>query len=798
MCIICQTFRAPDAPCDYANLSEQALLFEGSDAVASTATPYTIAVGDSFEGNIETNADQDWIRINLQAGTSYTIDMTGSGEGPVYDSYLRLLDASGVEITYNDDGGFGTDSRITFTATSTGTYYIEASSFDGSYAGGYLLTATEVVPLTTFSADQIALQLTDGYWNDSGRERRAFDVAPGGTLNVDISGLTPEGQTLATYALEVWSQTTGILFDTNPAPEAIFHITMDDWDSGAYCSSVTSGTDIVSSFVNVSTDWLISEGSGLVSYSFQTYIHELGHALGLGHAGNYNGSATYGTDNHYLNDSWQATVMSYFSQTENTYIDATYAYVMTPMIADILAMQDLYGTAIGLRTGNTTYGDNSNAGGIYTEISQMQAAGTLTEFVTMTIVDQGGFDTLDLRSDSSDVWVDLRPEGISDIYGGYGVLSIARGTVLEQVFTGSGHDFVQGNDADNVVYGGLGRDTLAGGSGNDSLYGDGDDDTIYLGVGDDFVGGGAGNDAIYGGAGRNTIHGGLGNDTVQGGTGADQIFGGDGRNQLLGNDGNDTITAGGLGDLIGGGVGNDALYGGVGADSIYGGTGNDIIGAGAGADLIYGTAGYNQIYSGTGADTVYGGSGADVIFGDGAGVNQLFGNDGNDTITAGSSGDFIAGGIGNDSLYGGVGNDTIYLGAGNDFVGGGAGNDLIYAGAGSNTIYGGVGDDTITAGTGRDLMVGSVGADVFVFTSAANIGLGAGRDVISDFTAGVDHINLAALHLTFIGQAAFGGVAGQLRSIAGFVTGDINGDGLSDFTIELTDAGALGANSFIL
>jgi hypothetical protein len=35
------------------------------------------------------------------------------------------------------------------------------------------------------------------------------------------------------------------------------------------------------------------------SYSFQTYVHEIGHALGLGHGGPYNGSASYGLDNLY-------------------------------------------------------------------------------------------------------------------------------------------------------------------------------------------------------------------------------------------------------------------------------------------------------------------------------------------------------------------------------------------------------------------------------------------------------------------------------------------------------------------
>ena len=46
----------------------------------------------------------------------------------------------------------------------------------------------------------------------------------------------------------------------------------------------------------------------------------IGHAIGLVHAGEYNGSAHFGVDNLYGNDSWQMSIMSYFDQAENTYV----------------------------------------------------------------------------------------------------------------------------------------------------------------------------------------------------------------------------------------------------------------------------------------------------------------------------------------------------------------------------------------------------------------------------------------------------------------------------------------------
>lgn len=301
-----------------------------------------------------------------------------------------------------------------------------------------------------YTNEQIAYQLTDGFWNKEGEPTRQFDVPVGGTITVNLSGLTQKGQFYASYALDMWSDVTGLQFVTTRGQADIM---FDDWDSGAYAySNLNPDGSIDQSFVNVSTAWIARDGYNLANYSFQTYVHEIGHALGLGHAGNYNGSADFGIDNEYANDSWQATVMSYFSQTENTNIQADFAYVATPQVADVIAIRALYGSSGATRTSDTVYGDNGNAGAAMNHVINNSTA------TTYTLVDDGGTDTLNFSQTGSDQTIDLREQAISSVRGLDGNLIISEGTRIENAVSGSGDDTIVANDLQNVLTGGAGQD----------------------------------------------------------------------------------------------------------------------------------------------------------------------------------------------------------------------------------------------------------------------------------------------------------------------------------------------------
>lgn len=462
---------------DGANTTDQAVavtvtdVSESNDLPADVTTSATLALGDTFSNQLETVGDRDWIAVELVAGQRYAITLDGTGADPLEDPLVRLYDSSGSFVAENDDGGPGLNSQLSYTVQTTGTYYVEAAAWDDSVAGSYTVGLETAAPLEEFTNDEIAEFLRSGYWVGNGVSPRHWNVSDGGTITVNIVGLTADGKTLARAALELWSDLTGINFsEVATGGQMVF----DDTEEGAFATTVNVGGITQSAEVNVSVDWIDTYGTEINSYSFQTYVHEIGHALGLGHAGPYNGSADYAVDAAYLNDSWQATVMSYFSQSENSYVDASFAFVISPQIADVLAIQNMYGLAANIRSGNTVYGFNSTAGNA---IYDATSFATITSY---TIVDSGGTDTMDYSGSNANQTLDLREESYSSVQGGRGNVGIARGTVIENAIGGTGADILIGNSANNRLTGNGGNDSFYASGGSDVYNGNGGTDTVFF------------------------------------------------------------------------------------------------------------------------------------------------------------------------------------------------------------------------------------------------------------------------------------------------------------------------------
>ncbi len=146
-----------------------------------------------------------------------------------------------------------------------------------------------------------------------------------------------------------------------------------------------------------------------------------------------------------------------------------------------------------------------------------------------------------------------------------------------------------------------------------------------------------------------------------------------------------------------------------------------------------------------------------------------------------------------------------------NYILGNGGSNTLIGGAGKDVISGGAGNDFITGGLDGDQLTGGLGADTFVYTTLGDFGSGGTNDRISDFNradgdkldlTGVDaNSNLATDQaFTFLGAGAFTHTAGELRSTAtasgNIVQGDVNGDGVADFTFVVVGPASLVSGDF--
>ena len=570
------------------------------------------------------------------------------------------------------------------------------------------------------SLDEMATYLTTGSW---GGNTQYFDTSQDNILTVNLTALTAEGQQLARWALGAWELVADLDFQeiTGSAD-----ITFDDNLSGAFANFSRIGETIIHSDVNISTAWLANSGTELGSYSLFTYIHEIGHALGLGHLGAYDGGGSYPNNAVFTNDSYQVSVMSYFDQRENTTVDASYAIPVLPMMADIVAIQRFYGASTQT-AGDTVWGANTSLTGFMAALSSEWQNGTFDTSlpIALTIFDQGGIDLIDLSFSTSGDRIDLREQKFSNVGGLIGNMAIARGTVIEKLNAGSGSDHITGNAAANEIYGGNGFDTIYGGEGSDTIGGGNGRDLIFLNQGNDLY-----LDNTQGGdLGRDTVFAGLGNDTIQGGNGDDVFRGEAGNDLIFGRFGNDLVYGGDQFDTIHGGVGDDTVDGGNGRDLIFLNQGNDLYNDNTqGGDL-----GRDTVFAGLGNDTIQGGNGDDVFHGE-AGDDRIFARLGNDLVYGGDQFDFIDAGDGNDTVYGGNGGDRVFLGNGND----------VYV------------DTAQTGAFGQDTITGGAGVDRFEFQAVMS------ADVITDFQVGVDELRLT--------QSLWGGGLGAAQVVSTYAS----------------------------
>ena len=311
------------------------------------------------------------------------------------------------------------------------------------------------------------------------------------------SNWTAAEQTALASGLTLWSSVANITFSlASSAATANFKFIRGS-DGSAYetggMTSTTVGSSTTGSHFStgayISIDTSVA-GFGPIGDSFGKYggypyltlVHEIGHLLGLGHGGTYNGSVNAATQQFSAYDTRLWTVMSYINPwtTSAKYYssypvtatnwgisaDGYYNMPTTPAILDILAIQQLYGapTSGPLASGGQTFGFNTSLTGLIKPYFDF----TVNTKPVITIWSGGLNNTLDLSGWSAAATINLNPGTFSSANGMVNNIGIAVDTVIETAISGGGNDTIIGNSSNNFLTGKGGNDNLDGGQGTDT------------------------------------------------------------------------------------------------------------------------------------------------------------------------------------------------------------------------------------------------------------------------------------------------------------------------------------------
>ncbi|QDG76103.1 S8 family serine peptidase [Labrenzia sp. PHM005] len=262
-----------------------------------TSTTAAVTIGTDLGSSIDFSGDSDWIRASLTAGQTYTIDILGSpsSAGTLSDPTLTLRDSLGNVITYNDDGGTGYESRLEYTPTSSGTYYLDVAAY-GSATGSYVVRtsstggSTDIAGDTSTTATITAGSTVTGTLDFAvDRDWYQIQLTAGGIYQIDLKGAPSGAGTIADPYVRLYNS-SGQLVDYNddggtglesllqytPSTTGTYYISAGSFrntDLGTYSLSVSqtgqstqdipgdsSTTSVITGTTSVNTSTLESAG----------------------------------------------------------------------------------------------------------------------------------------------------------------------------------------------------------------------------------------------------------------------------------------------------------------------------------------------------------------------------------------------------------------------------------------------------------------------------------------------------------------------------------------------------------
>ena len=655
------------------------------DAAASIETSYMMAVGDTFEGNLDGPRDSDWIGIELEAGTTYVITLSarGMGEAMAEDTVLTVRDSKGGMIAMNDDiRSVGTprdaanlNSSVRVRVEEDGTYYIDASSYNRipgvDNSGDYMVTV-EALDLPADIVGTDASEKIDGTDNSESIEGLGgHDTINGMGGDDEISG--GDGNDFITGGPGADTISGGDDMDTISYEYSPMGVTIN-LNDGMARGGDADGDDLDDDIENV--------------------------------RGSMHDDTLTGTDDPSDgNMLWGLDGNDVLSGREGP--DKLFGGAGNDMLDGGDEDDELEGgPGADTLTGGLGADTASYAGSMMSVTVRLHASQAM-----------GGDAEGDIWGDTVtvDYQVPAEDEGDPPVTHEETVPDIVNltGSMMADVLAGDSRDnIITGLGGDDKLYGGPGGgdDTLSGGKGDDMLFG---------GRGDDTLDGGMGNDMLNGGAGADNFSGGSGNDMIYADL-ADLESGApiDGGENPAGHPGDmDTLSFERLVDMKVGTSATAPFTLGVDAVNIERviGTDEDDYITGAASTGTPGADGFvpmpEEIEGGDGGDWLRGGTGpGDTVSYESSDRRvRVDLGDGSDADATGSSnsgghatGDDIAG---FENIKGSAHGDVLTA------ISSATSGDPGAAGETGSTLWGLSGDDTLVGGLGNDTLEGGAGAD---------------------------------------------------------------------------------------